>query len=326
MLQRTKHLITALVCSAALYAAGDSDIVSRSFVAKYLGKVSEAEWEKRGSHGEIITVYSNGVTVTENYLEGRLHGRTTSTFAHSDKIAEVKVFEEGRLIKETDYYPSGLIKQDTLLNPALPHLRTVKSYRPDGTLISTETWQGHSLLEGQYFDAKAKYLSSVTRQAGERMFVDENGKLAQAEQVAGGMIIGRTTYYPNGSIKSRLSFKNNNLDGEAHYFLASGAPARIEKWAAGKQNGPTLLFENGEKTIEISYKNGKKNGLEKRFKNETTVAEEISWEEGVRHGPSTMYVGGEGYTQWYFEGKKVNQMTFDLLNVTKMKKTHQQKK
>lgn len=326
MLQRTKQLLTALVCSAALYAASDGDIVSRSYVAKYLGKVSESEWEKRGSHGEIVTIYSNGVTVCENYLEGRLQGRTTRSYPHSDKIAQIKFFEEGRLLKEVDYFPSGLIKQEVAFNLASPATKVVKTFREDGSMMSVETLQGASLMDGQYFDTKAKFLSSVTKQNGERTFVDENGKLSISEKVAGGSIVSRTNYYPSGSVKSRICLKNNLIDGPAHYFLASGAPSRMESWASGKQNGTTLLFENGEKTAEISYTSGKKNGVEKRFKNETTVAEEISWSEGLRHGPSTMYVNGEGYTQWYFEGKKVNQMTYDVLNVTKLKKTAAQKK
>ncbi|MEI6531988.1 MAG: hypothetical protein WCN87_04125 [Chlamydiota bacterium] len=326
MLQRTKNLITALVCSAALYAATDGEVISRSYVAKYLGKVSEAEWEKRGSHGEVITIYNNGVTVSENYLEGRLQGRTTRTYPHSDKIAQTRFFEEGRLVKEVDYYSSSLVKQEIAFNPSSPGTRTIKSYREDGTMSAVETLQGSSIIEGQYFDTKAKFLSSVIRQTGERTFVDECGKITFTEHVASGAIVQRTSYYPSGSVKSRLSFKNNQIEGTCQYFLPSGAPARIESWAAGKQNGTTTLFENGDKTVEISFVNGKKNGLEKRFRNGSSVAEEISWHEGVRDGASTIYANGEGFTSWYFEGKKVNQMTYDVLSVTRTKKSPLQKK
>ena len=326
MLRITKNLITALACSAALYATTTNEVISRSYIAKYLGKVSESEWEKRGSHGEVITIYNNGITVCENYLEGRLQGRTTHTYPHSDKVAQVRLFEEGRLLKEVNYYPSNLIKQEITFNTSSPGTRTIKNYREDGTINAVETFQGSFIVEGQYFDAKAKFLSSITLGAGERSFVDECGKITFTENVINGAIVQRTSYYPNGSVKNRISFKNNQIEGTSQHFLPSGAPTRIELWVAGKQNGTTTLFERGEKTIEITFINGKKNGLEKRFKNSSTIAEEISWNEGVRDGASTIYANGEGFTTWYFEGKKVNQMTYDVLSLTRTKKSPLQKK
>lgn len=315
-----KSFLLAFLCSAALYAAPDNDVVSRSYVAKYLGRVSEAEWEKRGRHGEIITIYSNGVTVTQSFLEGRLQGRTIRTYPHSDKPAQMKVYDEGCLTKQIDYYPSSLVKQEQLFTNSQTGGRTVTLYREDGTMLSIETLKGGSILEGQYFDQKGKFLSSVSKQKGERSFVDEAGKLTQVDQVSAGHIVGRTTYYPNGSVKARLSFRDNQLDGTAQYFQTSGAPSRLEQWAAGKQNGLTLIFSNGEKVSEVPYVDGKKTGVERRFKNETTVAEEISWKSDQRHGASTLFAGGQSFTQWYFEGKKVNQVTFEVLNVTDQKK------
>lgn len=320
MLQRTKYLIATLACSLALHAAQEGEILSRIYVAKYLGKVSEADWAKRGSHGEIITVYNNGVTVTQNYLEGRLQGKTLRTFPHSDKVAQVKYFEENQLTRQVDYFPNGLVREEQLFNSHTPAVRTITLYREDGTMMSVETLQGQAIAEGQYFDSKGKFLSSVSKMNGERSFVDENGKLTAVEQIASGTIASRTTYYPTGSVKSRLSFRSNQIDGAVQHFLPSGAPTRLENWKMGLQNGPTLIFDNGEKFAEVPYTAGKKNGIERRFKNETTVAEEISWRDGIKHGPATIYVNGEAFTQWYYEGKKVNQMTFDLLDMTHKKK------
>ena len=307
-------LLALLTLCSSLYAASP-DLVSRTFIAKYLGKVSESEWEKRGSHGEVVTVYSNGVTVTQSYLEGKLHGRSTESFTHSDKCAKSSFFEEGHLVREVSYYATGLVKQEQLYHS--PTARTTTYYREDGSMASIETFQGLNLQTGQYFDNNCKVTSSVVHGSGLRSYVDLMGKTNAVEQIEGGFILSRTTYYPNGGVKGRFSFKDNKLDGIAHHFLINGAPTCMEHWTNGRKNGTAVYFDNGEKIAEINFLDGKKEGLERHFKNETKLTEEIVWKEDVRHGPSTLFIEGEAHTQWYFEGKKVNKITFEMLDVTK---------
>lgn len=75
-----------------------------------------------------------------------------------------------------------------------------------------------------------------------------------------------TTYYSNGKLESKISYKNNIRDGAAWFYN-----------------------DNGNMKQELNYLNGKVSGLVKNFNEKGILYEMFTIEAGKREGPTSLF-------------------------------------
>lgn len=85
-------------------------------------------------------------------------------------------------------------------------------------------------------------------------------------------------YYPNGNIKSEITFKHDKKNGKAIYY-----------------------YNNGNINIQCHYKNDNLDGLYKKFNPNGTLIEATHYTDGLKNGSSVTY---------YDNGKIAIQMNF----------------
>jgi antitoxin component YwqK of YwqJK toxin-antitoxin module len=291
--------------------SNDFYVVEETYLHKYGVELPPDDWMARGQNGQVVCMLANGVTVTKTYVNGMLHGDTIYTFPHSS-VPEKKVsYANNRLIKETLFYRSGTPKEQVSFLPE--ESKEIVKWYENGVPESVERMEKDRLVEGEYYNMQHEDEGFVEAGEGSRVCHDSFGQILYCDTIEEGNVVLRTTYYPNGSPKEKISYVHGEIHGLYKRFHPAGEPDSIEEWQAGKQQGMTVVFQNGEKFAEVPYQNGLKSGVERRFRDGTQIAEEITWRDGVKHGPSISYIGKTPTTQWYYQGKPVTKGNFDIL-------------
>lgn len=286
-------------------------VVDERYVHKYGLPVPQNDWQSRGQNGSVISTLDNGVVVTKMYHSGILEGDTTYTFPHNNIIQKVETYNHGNIVKEVFNDESGSPLKEVVYTPDALTITTL--WYEGGNPQCRETYCGKQLIEGEYYSPAGRLENRVDNGSGVRIERNVYGDLLCSDEFENGMIVSKTTYHPNGSPLSVLSFVNNVPHGQKRTFLPGGEPEAIEEWSNGRQHGITIYYKNGEKYAEVPFENGKRNGVEQRFRNGNEIVEEITWKDHMRHGPSDTYVNGKvSKTEWYYKGIKVQKSTYDL--------------
>ena len=79
-------IFASALCLLAACGGSNNNAVSTLFIHKYGTALSENDWDSRGGNGQIVTLCKNGVTITENYADHLLEGKTTYSFPHSSVV------------------------------------------------------------------------------------------------------------------------------------------------------------------------------------------------------------------------------------------------
>jgi len=283
----------------------DDNVVTQRYIHKYGYALSKDEFEEHKYPGQIVTVLKTGVTITSTYEGGLLHGTTTHTFPHSQTLETVFTYNQGKLVKQTNYDIHGIpIREEIQLSPT--RFATTKWYS-DGTPMATEEFGGAELVEGQYFTRQNDVEARVEKGRGTRVIRDVQGTLLAREEFNQGYIAKRDTFYANGSPESAAQFIQGILHGEKKTFAESGEPLSVKEYISGKLHGKATFFKNGARTVEVHYLDGQKNGLEIHYLDGEIVSQEILWENDRRHGPSKYYVDGIAQVEYFYDGQKVSE-------------------
>lgn len=300
-----------LLLAASCSHRHDKEIVAQQYVHSYGVEVEPHDWHSRGKNGQVIVHLDTGEKVTETYVDGVLHGETTTTFPHQQTICHVQRYHQGTLFEETfnDSHGNPLRRVRFL---AKNHQR-ISLWFENGAPQSVEEWVDRDLVKGDYYNTDAQVETRVVDGEGLRTNRDQFGLHLSTEKVHHGSVIERTLYYPNGAPKEMIPLQNDLVHGLKKTYLPSGEPQSVEEWVKGKQQGITTLYRNGEKVAEVPYLNGKKEGLEHRYSDGVKIVEEINWKNDQRHGRSRVYVASTVKDQWYFKGQAVTKNTYDRL-------------
>lgn len=288
-----------------------TDVITETYIHKYGVEVPPNDWNQRGKDGQIVMAKKDGVTVTQTYDSGILHGPTSSTFPHSSSVEKVETYVQGNITKEVKHYRSGPPMQETQFKTeGEKHITT---WYENGTPKSVEEHDDEGLLvKGEYYNTSHQIEAQVDNKNGIRIIRNQYGLVVSKDTIQDGVMSVRTTFHYNGNPKEIAPYKNGIVDGMRRTFLPDGEPNTQEQWENGRPNGTTIVFQNGEKAAEIPYVNGKKNGIEHHFRDGHIIVEEIAWQNDLQDGPKTTYVGEIASTEWYFEGQPVSKANFDL--------------
>lgn len=285
--------------------------IEQKFIHKYGMTMPPQEWRARGSDGEVITTFSDGVVLRRQYKNGQLHGVSQYTFAHSDIAAKKELYEDGRLVRESYFFRSGSPNWEKITHSN--GNEELLSWFEGGMPKSEELWSSGKLLYGRYYNMANELESAVDEGKGSRMRRDHLGQIEAQDLFDEGQMVRSATYHPNGSPKEVISLHNGLQEGICSYYLADGEPQREEEWAAGRQHGLTHEYRDGELVAAVNYQKGAKQGIEERFQ-DGKVVEAISWRNGQRHGPSLRMVGPKKLEEWHFEDRPVSKEQFEAMS------------
>ncbi len=315
---QSKHFIIPALSLLALSSCSRpltdrQEVVQQQYIHKYGLTLTEEGWQARGKSGKVVSTRKDGVTVEENFQNGKHDGDTTYSFPHTQVVEKTETYQDGKLNRHISHYLSGTPEEEVHYND--DNSKSVKVWYEGGSPQLTETYENELLVEGEYYTIDNQLESRVSGGAGERIRRDKYGTLISRDQIHDGEMTTRTTFHQNGNPKEFIPYRNQIVEGKRKTFYPDGEPDQIEEWRNGSQDGTTVVFRNGEKVSEATYINGVKHGVEKRFRNNgTRLVEEVTWSEGHKHGPFITYLGDEARIDWYHYGKQVNKSAFDRLN------------
>jgi antitoxin component YwqK of YwqJK toxin-antitoxin module len=311
-------LIALLFCSQALFAAKPSTpyVLSENYQAKYIGTVSEKEWVKRGKNGQIVITYSDGTTLTKNYLAAKLNGKTIYSYPHTNTPKVTEEYEDDILVSKSEHFSSGLKEIEKEYSNG--SVIKISKWYFDGSPASVEEYKANFLVSATSFMGGIEE-AKVHEGQGTLIQRDCYGILISKDTIAAGEVAEKAQYYCNGELKQITPYYKGQIHGQVKTYLAGGQPLSIEEWRNGQKNGTTFYFENGAVTQSIPFTDGKKHGLELHYQDHMKVVQEISWKKGKRHGQQITFVNGQAHEEWFHEDKSVNKLTYNILNLPSQK-------
>jgi antitoxin component YwqK of YwqJK toxin-antitoxin module len=312
-MRRFSSLLLLILTAASCVTQPDcSDILDQQWVHPYGVGVPRYYWEETGQSGKIITTLNQGIVCTESFYLGVLEGETTYTFPFSTEIERVQIFSHDQIKQETIYYRSGAMYRQVVYNPSEHHL--VTEWYENGQLKSYEKFAGDLIAYGEYYDPYGHRLSYIEDGNGSRMYRDDEGLIVSIDSYKNGEIDYTSTYYPNGSLRDVIPYKNGLVEGLRKTYYSGGEPNTIETWSCGCQCGITTVFVDGQKSEEIPYVGGVKHGVGRVYEDGTFVIQEKTWKNDLLHGPCHTYIEGLKTTDWYYKAHKVTKGYYDSFN------------
>lgn len=287
----------------------ESETLSQAYIHKYGIQVPHNEWKNRGQNGQVVSTLKSGVVVSKNYKDGFLEGETTYSFPHSGAVQKVESYSEGRLILETENYPTGVKKKQ--VDYISPKRKKVTVWYDNGSPHYYEEYSGEKLVEGEYYNTNHQVEARVDQGTGRRINRDEFGVMISEDKILHGDLVTKTIFYSNGTPKELIPFSNGVITGQKKTFLPGGEPNTVEEWENDHRQGLTIVFQNGEKIAEVPYFNGEKNGIEQRYKDGQFIVEEVTWKNGQKHGPCYRTVGENTSVEYFLNGRKVTRVEYD---------------
>jgi antitoxin component YwqK of YwqJK toxin-antitoxin module len=305
-------VLIATGCGGRACNDNDQSVVGQTYVHKYGVAVPSNYWTTAGESGAVVSTMADGVVVSRSYSSGTLDGETNYTYPHSTQLQKCEYYDWGTLTKDTEYYFDGTPKREVKYNAPEDGMRTVSTWYLSGTPRSIERYQGDSFVSGESYTPLNQVDASVVEGRGSRLNRDDYGQLLSTDTIDGGQMVMRQTYYPNGSPKETIPYRNGQVEGVKRSFLPGGEPDTVEQWSAGQQHGMATVYQHGDKFADVPYVNGDKHGVECRYRDGAVKVQEISWCCGQMHGPMITYVGDNTKTEWYFKGSPTTKADYDF--------------
>ncbi|MBI5346775.1 MAG: toxin-antitoxin system YwqK family antitoxin [Chlamydiae bacterium] len=309
-----KIALWAILAAAAIVSCqkdnSKAEVVSQHYVHKYGFDVSENEWQSRDKDGQAISVLENGITLTNTYANGILHGPTTYTFPNSSSVEKLYVYDEGVLTKQVTYDITGMPKQEEVFE--LDSHKIVTLWDNHGVPLSIEEYEDTNLISGKYFNPQNELESSVEKGSGTRLKKDPNGLLLEKDIFENGKLIERLAFHSNGKLQTQSHYSNYLLHGEQTFYSDTGELLMTINWVNGNMHGLKTIYSSGKKSTEIPYSRGEKQGVERRFDENGKIFSEIHWDKDKKHGSERCFKEeGEVDVKWFYHGKPVSSKKFE---------------
>ncbi len=236
-------------------------------VEKDTGKPSrEIPYVKGKLHGTEKSVsWMDGKTTLTEYREGKKHG-TTRVYAKKGTLeSETKYENDQETGPSRSFYPSGKIKRETEFADGKNErsMAISREFSEDGKLIGLRAGNGSGLgMPG-------------------RKYANYSGRLS--------------IYYPNGTLREELSFKQGLFDGRQERYRPEGTLVSREEWKAGLLNGVAKSFQEDGKnpSREVHFSAGVYDGIEREFhRGMAQASAEREWRDGILEKERRFYQNG----------------------------------
>lgn len=279
---RGKLVITMLydngsIVKSSVEDAPDIEIVNRHdadgkliYSGPYRNKIPVGIHRDYGKDGKVTNAYvynDNGLLLSEGIVDeaGNRNGKWKDLYPNGKTQAEGQYTDNRRSGAWKFYNPSGKTEQTGSFN----------SGRPDG--VWKWYYEGGQLLkEEEYFQGKRDGSSSEYSETGELItqgqYLDgeKNGdwKYKSGDYTEEGKYITGLKdgiwkgYYPDGTLKFKGSFIQDNADGEHKYYFESGKLKEEQHYVMGIRQKTWRKFdEEGNPVLVIVYKDDVETGI-----------------------------------------------------------------
>jgi antitoxin component YwqK of YwqJK toxin-antitoxin module len=289
----------------------NSEVVSQRYVHKYGFDVSPDEWNQRDKEGQIITTLENGVTLTQSFANGILHGPSSYTYSNSSITNQVEIYDEGVLLKTIFHDSSGIPYKEELYE--FDNRKIITLWDNSGIPLSIEEYDDDILIKGQYYNGVNTLEAAIEEGRGVRIKRDRKGQLLSKDSFDKGQLTHRTTYHPSGQVQSESSFDKYVLHGKQTTFSQTGNPLVEMYWDHGLIDGTKVVLRHGKPILKVPYVNGERHGIEREWDDDGNVIAEIRWENDVRHGSSRFFDNEDTIIEWYYNGKAVSLREYHMM-------------
>lgn len=304
---KSLKLLSLIAISLAIVSCHDdnnSNVISQQYIHKYGFDMSKDQWQSSKKEGVVITVLNTGVTITNSYNNGTLHGQTSYTYPNSSTLDKIYEYDNGTLVKEIHHDTKGVPYKEIAYE--LNNKKVITLWDSLGVPISIEQYENNALIDAKYFKPDNELEASIDNQSGMRIKRDRNGELLYKDKIEAGQLISRTTYHANGQVKSKMNFHNYKLQGEQINYSQTGEILMTMTWTDGKLDGLKTIYKNGNKVAEIPYVDGNKHGIERHFDSSGNLSKETHWENDKKHGSDRIYNENDTVIKWFYKGKAVS--------------------
>lgn len=313
-----KYSLFLLVTLAAVGLTGcrtkQQAVVQETYIHKLGCPIAKEDWNRNGKEGQVISLRSDGVTVSKTFNKGVLDGVTTYSFPNSSTLARIENYQQGQLVSKLENYASGISKEEEKYASQMIIERN--AWYEDGTPSANEKFENGLIVSGEYRTPFNDVETQVVDGKGVRITRGFDGELLYKDTIEGGQMIERISYFPSGDPSSVTSYKDSLINGTRLTFLHGGLPNTVEEWSNGQQQGITVVYLNGEKVAEVPYLKGKKEGVELRYRDGAVLVEEVTWRNDLQHGPRKIILDeNTSKTEWYLNGEIVSKAAFERMNV-----------
>jgi antitoxin component YwqK of YwqJK toxin-antitoxin module len=294
------------------------------------------EFDGALKNGENDGLWSNYYTTTgtifktSNYKKGELNGLITEYFGDG-KIKGEFGYEDGvQKGMAVTYYEDGVtLKSQYCAEEGEISGRCI-NYFPNGSKHD-EAWYNAGKLNGPvtYYDLLGRIHSVNTYKEG--VFVGEQiydslGNVLFESKIKPGLQ-PYTTYYPNGNIKTKGTYLNDDLHDTLWRYYPDGKVWSVFYYENGKAEGKALVYDHlGNLLEEKNFANGNLNGTFTAYYNNGKISEIKQYMDGNEYGETqSFYSNGakeflvnienglnEGWGTWFDENGNEMHKTFYL--------------
>ncbi len=289
------------------------EVVRTQYYHVYGPEINHKTWDDQGMTGNMVQYYKSGIRVRKSYENGVLHGSSTWTYPNSSIVHRYEEYDQGVLTSFGVNYENGTSELQEEIGPN--KIRYVRAWYEDGSPKFIEEWdpEHKTLIYAHYFNEDGELESEIQNGNGIRIERARNRMLLSREQYLEGKVILKEEFFPNGSIKSTTSIKDEKKNGIVYTYAETGQPISLEQWTNDTIDGMQTYFDHGLKSSQVPYKNGIREGVETRYKPGTDqIVATITWYNNMRHGPSTFIFPDQEITEWYWKDGKVTEEMYKI--------------
>ncbi len=268
-------------------------------------------YEKGKLHGNFYG-YDEHSTLIERgtYSQGKLTGLLERYHSDGTKAFQAH-YEEGVLEGElTEWHPNGVVKSTQYYTRGLLNgdrqKPAMRLYSDDATLIQTQDFRLGRPYSGGQIAPQAKHREKYS---GLPLNIDEDttDKKSSGTQYEG----VQKTFYPNGQIKTLITYRNGLLDGQKAFWSSQGELLEEAYYQNGDLEGRYYQRLQDGTEIISQYRHHRLHGLEQAFypnpgSDVKVKAREATYADGLLDGELALYnrEGIKVASSLYKQGKR----------------------
>lgn len=186
-------------------------------------------------------------------INGKRHGEWKKTYKGTNQVRYEGTFDHGKEVGDFKFY-----KKHSTGGPT-----AIKMFSKTSDSVKVN-----------YFSVKQKLISKGVMVGKKRVGLWEyyhkgSTKIMMTENYVADKLIGdQLTYYKNGKLAEKTTYKNGLREGKSIMYTEKGIVIKEFTYENDKLHGRTKYFTtNGKIKIEGDYKRGRKDGMWKYYKN-----------------------------------------------------------
>lgn len=233
--------------------------------ASFRGGKREGTWREFDENGNVISsqIYQNGRLVQSGVMDtdGTRRGEWVELYPDSTLRAQGLYLNGKRSGTWKFYYPGEVLEQEgEYRNGQLEG--TWIWYYPNGKIQKQEDFMA-GVPEGRYveYDEKGNVIASGSYFEGMKSgkWKEQSGDVLSEGEYRNDRQVGEwTSYYSNGKMAFKGTFKAGYPDGEQYFYYRNGRLREIQSYSGGIRNGVWKKFlDTGELFFEEKYEQDK---------------------------------------------------------------------